>query len=1282
MLLLLTSGLLSAQTVFEDWVQGTGSQSYFLKSTVKTDNLKNVYQAGATVSSSGDYNVILTKYDARGTELWTETYDVAGYDDAAIDIYIDPNQNIYIAGTTFNPANSGYQVLVLKYNSSGNLIWHDTYAHPGSLYNVATSITGDASRIYIGGITFNTQTTSDFLALAYDTNGIHDWNYTWDNVSLDDGITKIYKSGNSVCLAGGSEINPNKWIYTIISLKATTGSYLYQSLSSGSADGIDRITDISRDATGNIYVTGGAANANSGYDFRTLKLTPTLNIVWTKTYNSSGSADDVANGLVVDDQGNVYVTGYSETAANGTDYTTVKYDASGSEQWIRSYNGKDNAADTAKAIVLDANQNPVITGVSTRIGSLDFYTLKYDAQGNTLWEIDYNGLDNGNDTPFNMALDADGAIIVAGQSEVGGSYRYVSAKYSDYRVTGVPDEETIPSSGYFTRNRGQLKRTDGTIAGDVKYIANGDYPKVYVQDDKLSYVFARVDSAANDTVHRIDMVFNKRKKIPKMRAMDKMDFYQNYYIADLERERVASYKKLIHFDAWEKVDLMLSHNNKGLKYYLICKPGFDPADIKWEYQGASAVATDGSGALVLSSGIGTVTMPKGEAYEVTSSGARIDKSWQPGYNVSGSEVSPVLGAYNGSNTLVIEIDKGWESVNSGVNSIGNMLWNSHWGSGSESHFNDVVSDLYNDFYICGETEGGDFPTITGQTILGNYGNGTDVIVLKLSSEIIPEWLTYFGGSEDASAYSGDDIAKAITIRNTVGDAILKDVYICGFTNAVDMPIETNGGQFSVDATNTCTTGECLDGFIAQFDQFGNLNWSTYFGNNGDETLRDIEIDGDGNIYSVGSRNSGTSLTVKNGADNYSTGSGLILEYDHNAARDLIWANAWDGEIILGLAIDQNDNIYTTGGTRSSSMPVMHTDPSFPSTASISTTDNLDAFINKFSSLGQLEFSSYFGGFCYEAGNSIVVDDNSNIYMAGNNRAEYGPISSCSDIPLLNEITSSTGNMDDFVAKINLGNTNAQILFSSYIGGDYIDGIFNPGYSKPYEKLRIKLAISNTGYLFLTTYSRSQYSGDIGGEPLPDSQPEGYYVKDDLTSEVGDNYIAAFDPGMNLIWATYHGSDKYDYCGGLALSHDNNRLMMVGTGNQGATQMNVFSFDPEDFSSSDDDYYQLWPVAMTKPCAQGVLFDISDIDQPVSVTENSSAKNGIRLWPNPSHGKLSIQSNLNIKSIELFSISGEKLNEIKLNRYEYTMDISDLSSGVYFFRVKTAKESTVLKFIRL
>lgn len=113
-----------------------------------------------------DYDLIITKYDRDGIELWTETYDGSGGDDAAVDIYIDDNENVYVAGTSLDPNTNIYKCLLLKYNASGVLLWDEEYAAQNSLYNVATAITGDGIDVYIGGGTYSLQTETDYLALA------------------------------------------------------------------------------------------------------------------------------------------------------------------------------------------------------------------------------------------------------------------------------------------------------------------------------------------------------------------------------------------------------------------------------------------------------------------------------------------------------------------------------------------------------------------------------------------------------------------------------------------------------------------------------------------------------------------------------------------------------------------------------------------------------------------------------------------------------------------------------------------------------------------------------------------------------------------------------------------------------------------------------------------------------------------------------------------------------------------------------------------------------------
>jgi hypothetical protein len=87
--------------------------------------------------------------------------------------------------------------------------------------------------------------------------------------------------------------------------------------------------------------------------------------------------------------------------------------AQGTELWAAHYNGPGNSNDTAKAVVTDAEGNVIVTGAAKGVGTkLDWATLKYDQDGNLLWEARYVGpLD---DLARDVAVDGNGDIYVAG----------------------------------------------------------------------------------------------------------------------------------------------------------------------------------------------------------------------------------------------------------------------------------------------------------------------------------------------------------------------------------------------------------------------------------------------------------------------------------------------------------------------------------------------------------------------------------------------------------------------------------------------------------------------------------------------------------------------------------------------------------------------------------------------------------------------------------------------------------------------------------------------------
>jgi hypothetical protein len=151
--------------------------------------------------------------------------------------------------------------------------------------------------------------------------------------------------------------------------------------------------------------------------------------VWNKVYDS-GSWDK-AFGIAVDSYNNVYVTGYSCVSENAEgnctnyDYRTIKYDSNGNEIWNKVYDSGyyDYDDDHAYGIAIDSYDNVYVTGYSNR----DYRTIKYDSNGNEIWNKVYDG--GSYDYAEGIAVDSYDNVYVTGSSDNGSNYDYRTIKY-------------------------------------------------------------------------------------------------------------------------------------------------------------------------------------------------------------------------------------------------------------------------------------------------------------------------------------------------------------------------------------------------------------------------------------------------------------------------------------------------------------------------------------------------------------------------------------------------------------------------------------------------------------------------------------------------------------------------------------------------------------------------------------------------------------------------------------------------------------------------------------
>ncbi len=195
----------------------------------------------------------------------------------------------------------------------------------------------------------------------------------------------------------------------------------------------DSITNIPSaiDANGNIYVTGFTITAAQSYNYTTIKYNQQGDTLWVRRYNGPANNADMATAIALDNSGNVYITGKSIGTGTNFDYATIKYNSAGVQQWVARYNGTGNNYDEATAITVDNSGNVYVTGYSTGTTTAeDIATVKYNSNGVQQWVKRINGTGNGFDKATGLVINSNRLIITGYCKNTLGKYDIFTQSYA------------------------------------------------------------------------------------------------------------------------------------------------------------------------------------------------------------------------------------------------------------------------------------------------------------------------------------------------------------------------------------------------------------------------------------------------------------------------------------------------------------------------------------------------------------------------------------------------------------------------------------------------------------------------------------------------------------------------------------------------------------------------------------------------------------------------------------------------------------------------------------
>ena len=383
---------------------------------IVSDNYGNVYVVGTFEASftlgsefcqsQGTGDIFIAKFNAQGETVWVRSEGGTDLDEG-FSIAIDGNNEVYISGSfsgtislgnTSYTAEGGSDILLMKYDSAGNIIWTRTWGGLNNDEGISVAVNSD--RLYLTGdfcgvVDFDVTTLQcvgnrNVFTMKLDTTGTVTWvkraggtgfDYAADINVMADGPT-ITGTSNSYTMYFGIQALPDVQMF-IAHYNDTTGNIIWAKGAKGMNTEQLHGSAVGTDANGSVYVVGYCSNAQN-INFGSTILSDAAGYV--AKYNASGTllwVKDIADygrvflrSVALDSWGNVFVAGYqrglavynSDTVFNNmnNEVLVAKLDSDGEVLWTAVAGG--SGSDEAYSIALGNNSSIFSTGYFSSSG--------------------------------------------------------------------------------------------------------------------------------------------------------------------------------------------------------------------------------------------------------------------------------------------------------------------------------------------------------------------------------------------------------------------------------------------------------------------------------------------------------------------------------------------------------------------------------------------------------------------------------------------------------------------------------------------------------------------------------------------------------------------------------------------------------------------------------------------------------------------------------------------------------------------------------------------------
>jgi hypothetical protein len=627
----------------------------------------------------------------------------------------------------------------------------------------------------------------------------------------------------------------------------------------------------------------------------------------------------------------------------------------------------------------------------------------------------------------------------------------------------------------------------------------------------------------------------------KMAATDPQAGKVNYFVGNDPAKwhsNIPLFGQVSYRNIYPGINLAFHGAGSQLEFDYLVAPGADAGSIALRFHGNDKMNTNAAGDLVLATAAGPLEIHRPVAYQ-QNNGAR--------HNVdarfvlrNANEVAFTVGPYDHSRELVIDPT---------------VTYSTYFGGGSADYGLAITVDASGNEFVTGATDSSSIQGWNFATV-----GGFDVFVTEISSAGVLQNTTEFGGS-------GDDFPGGIAVDNT-------GIYISGTTDSSDFPVTPGAVQKTfvgggANGNNDAFAAKLTLGLLLGPSVPG--TWATFINGSDSTSGLAVAVDRSQNVYIVGETfapdlggvTGGVNPLQNGSAINLNSGSGdddgyIVKLNSTGTAFSLVsYIGGSNADLATGIALDGSGNIYVSGETISSDLPVVNALQSKCGTdgACNQSGGNLfdDCFIVAIqANLSDYTYLTYYGGSSVDDALAITADSAGDAFITG--------LTQSSDFPTVSTPYQSAlaGTQNAFVLEIKQGGNSA--IYGTFLGGSgtdlglgialdgsspaniYVTGqtssatlfpLVNPTQttlSGPTDSFVTVLSPSQSTALFSTYLGGGGDEDQLGGAVAIDAS-EKIYVTGDTDS--GSGTTAVF-PTTNALDGTYGGTGSCVNAGGTSV----------------------------------------------------------------------------------------------------------------------------------------------------